>query len=173
MRLVILAALLAVPAFAGDDEAPPPPVQRSLVALELGDRFKDVQLIYPPMERWLPRIDPRGRVTRYRVERGWAKNFPVWMEVLLLGFKDGRLADIQVIYNAKGSREKTTEFLARDLSLTYGEASRSDGTFWWEDDRTVLRVFPVEVTVLKDGENVLERRSSMELLEKDLHKRVD
>ena len=174
MRSLILAALLAVPAFAGDeDDDQPPPLQRSLVSLELGDRSKAVQLIYPPARPWTPYIDPRGRVTRYRIERDWAKKFPIGAEVLILGFKDGRLAHIQVIFDAKSSQQKTSEDMSRDLSLTYGEADSSDGSFWWIDGRTALHVFPVEVPVFKDGENIRERRSSMEILEKDLYKRVD
>jgi hypothetical protein len=175
MLRFFLAALLAVPAFAGDDEGayPPPPVQRALVSLELGDRSKEVQLVYPPARKWTSYIDPRGRVTRYRIERDWATKFPVGAEVLLLGFKDGRLADIQVIYDAQRSRQKTAEDLARELSLTYGEPERSGSNFAWIDDRTVLRVFLVEVPVFKDGENIREWRVSMEVLEKNLHTRVD
>ena len=174
MRALLMAALLAAPAFAGDDDDyEPPPLQRGLVSLELGDRSKEVQLVYPPARPWTPDIDSRGHVTRYRIERDWAKKFPVGGEVLLLGFKNGRLAHIQIIYEAKQSSKKTPEDLARDFSLTYGAADRSDGGFWWTDGRTELHVFPVEVPVFKDGENVRERRSSIELLEKDLYKRVD
>lgn len=174
MLNIFLAALLAVPAFAVDeDDYETPPLQRSLVSLELGDGSKQVQLVYPPARKWNPYIDSRGLVTRYRIERDWATKFPIGAEVLLLGFKDGRLAHIQVIFDAKSSRKKTAEKMAGDLSLIYGEATeRTGNSFWWIDDRTALHVFPVEVPILKDGENVHEWRASMEILEKDLYKRV-
>lgn len=178
MWSILTAALFAVPtAFpnivAGDDYEDPPPLQRSLAELDLGDRFEDVQLIYPPAQDWPSHIDPRGRVTRYRIERGWAKAFPLWTEVLLLGFKRGKLVDIQVVYDAKRSREKTYEALARDLSPTYGEPDRFGAKFWWVDARTVLRVFPVEVPALKEGVPSVEWRTSIHVIEKDLYKRVD
>ncbi|MDD5305460.1 MAG: hypothetical protein PHS14_20360, partial [Elusimicrobia bacterium] len=153
MRAFLLLGLLALPAFAGDDGyEDPPPIQRYLAELQLGDSLEDVQRIYPPAQDWPSHIDPRGRVTRYRVERAYAKSFPLWTQALMLGFKRGRLVDIQVIYNAKRSGEKTAEELARDLSLTYGEGERTGDKFWWTDSRTVMRVFPVEVPTFKDGE---------------------
>jgi hypothetical protein len=166
--------LLAAPAFAGDDGYDdPPPIQRYLAELQLGDSLEDVQRIYPPAQDWPSHIDPRGRVTRYRVERGMAKAFPTWTQALLLGFKHGRLVDIQVVYDQKRSRAKTYEDLARDLSLTYGEADRTGDKFWWTDSRSVLRVFPVEVPTFKDGEQGTEWRTSIQVLEKDLFKRID
>ena len=174
MRALLLLGLLAAPAFAGDDGyEDPPAIQRYLAELQLGDSLEDVQRIYPPASDWPSHIDPRGRVTRYRVERAYAKSFPNWTQALLLGFKRGRLVDIQVIYNAKRSGEKTYEELARDLSLTYGEGSRSGDKFWWTDARTVMRVFPVEVPTFKDGERGVEWRTSLQVLEKDLYKRID
>lgn len=173
MRLLLI-ALLAVPAFAGDDGyEDPPAIQRYLAELQLGDSLEDVQLIYPPAADWPSHVDPRGRVTRYRVERAYAKSFPLWTQALMLGFKRGRLVDIQVIYNAKRSGEKTAEELARDLSLTYGEGDRSGGKFWWTDSRTVMRVFPVEVPTLKPGAAGTEWHTSIQILDKDLYKRMD
>ena len=111
LRALLAGALFAVPAAvlnAGDDGyEDPPPLQRSLAELQLGDSLEDVQIVYPPARDWPSHIDPRGRVTRYRVERGWAKTFPLWTQALLLGFKRGRLVDIQVVYDAKRSGEKT------------------------------------------------------------------
>lgn len=173
MRLFLL-ALLAVPAFAGEDGyEDPPAIQRRLAELRLGDSLKDVQRIYSPISDWPSYIDPRGRVMRYRVERAYVKSLPSWMQALMLGFKTGKLVDIQVIYSAKRSSEKTSEELARDLSLTYGEGERSGNKFWWTDARTVLRAFPVEVPTFKDGVRGVEWRASIQILEKDLYTRVD
>ena len=179
MRILFAALFLALPGahlnvWADDDGyEDPPPIQRYLAELQLGDSLEDVQRIYPPGQDWPSHIDSRGRVTRYRVERAWAKAFPLWTQALMLGFKRGRLVDIQVIYNAKRSGEKTHEELARDFSLTYGEPQRSGSKFWWTDARTVLRVFPVEVPTVKDGEQGVEWRASLQVLDKDLFKRVD
>ncbi len=174
MRPLFLLALLALPAFAGDDgyEAPPA-IQRYLAELQLGDSLEDVQRIYPPAQDWPSWIDPRGRVTRYRVERGYAKSFPLWTQALMLGFKRGKLVDIQVVYTAKRSGEKTAEALARDLSLTYGEGKRTGDKFWWTDSRTVIRVFPVETPTFVDGVRGVAWRTSLQVLEKDLYKRID
>jgi hypothetical protein len=174
MRPLLLVALLAIPALAGDDGyADPPLIQRQLAELQLGDSLEDVQRIYPPAQDWPNHIDSRGRVTRYRVERAYAKSFPLWTQALMLGFKRGRLVDIQVVYTAKRSGEKTPEVLARDLSLTYGEGARSGDKFWWTDSRTVMRVFPVEVPTFKDGVRGVEWRTSLQVLDKDLWKRID
>ena len=174
MRALLLLVFLAVPAFAGDDGyEDPPAIQRYLAELQLGDSLEDVQRIYAPSQDWPSHIDPRGRVTRYRVERAYAKSFPLWTQALLLGFKRGKLVDIQVVYNAKRSGEKTAEELARDLSLTYGEGERTGSKFWWTDSRTVIRVFPVEVPTFKDGVRGVEWRTSLQVLEKDLYKRLD
>lgn len=174
MRALLAAALLAVPASAGDDGyEDPPAIQRYLAELQLGDSLEDVQRIYAPAQDWPSYVEPRGRVTRYRVERAYAKHFPNWTQTLMLGFKRGRLVDIQVIYNAKRSGEKTSEELSRDLSLTYGEGERTGPRFWWTDSRTVMRVFPVEVPTIKLGAAGTERRTSIQILEKSLYSRGD
>lgn len=176
MRTALLFLLLAIPAFAaGDDEGydETPPIQRYLAELQLGDSIEDVQRIYPPAQDWPSYVDPRGRVRRYRIERGYAKSFPLWTQALMLGFKRGRLVDIQVIYNAKRSGEKTAEDLARDLSLTYGAGERTGNKFWWTDSSTVMRVYPVEVATYKDGERGVEWRTSLQVLDKGLWKRID
>jgi hypothetical protein len=174
MRALLLLGLLALPAFAGDDGyEDPPAIQRYLAELQLGDSLEDVQRIYAPAQDWPSHIDPRGRVTRYRVEREYAKSFPNWTQALMLGFKRGRLVDIQVIYNAKHSHDKTAEELARDLSLTYGEGERTGDKFWWTDSSTVMRVYPVEVPTFKDGVRGVEWRTSIQVLEKNLYLRTD
>lgn len=175
----LLAALLLLPLSAarvaadddGYDEVPS--LQRYLADLQLGDSLEDVQRIYPPSQDWPSHIDPRGRVKRYRVERDWAKYFPAWTQAMMLGFKHGRLVDIQIIYNKKRSGEKTYEELAGDLSLTYGEARRTGDKFWWQDFRTVLRVFPVEVPTFVDGVNGTEWRTSMQVMDKGVYKSLD
>jgi hypothetical protein len=174
LRALLLLGLLAIPAFAGDDGyEDPPPIQRYLAELQLGDSLEDVQRIYPPSQDWPSHLDPRGRVTRYRVERAYAKTFPLWTQALLLGFKRGKLVDIQVVYNAKRSGEKTAEELARDLSLTYGEGERTGDKFWWTDSSTVMRVFPVEVPTFKDGARGVEWHTAIQILEKNLYTRTD
>ncbi|MBI4060270.1 MAG: hypothetical protein HY403_02450 [Elusimicrobia bacterium] len=173
MRLLLF-LLLAAPASAGDDGYDDPPaIQRSLAELQLGDSLEEVQRIYPPAQDWPSYVDPRGRVRRYRVERAYAKSFPNRTQALMLGFKRGRLVDIQVIYDAKRSGEKPYEELARDLALTYGDGDRSGNKFWWTDARTVLRVFPVEVPTFKDGARGVEWRTALRVLEKDLYERTD
>lgn len=174
LLLLLAAALAPAPARAWEDGYDdPPPIQRYLAELQLGDSLEEVQRIYPPAQPWPSYIEPRGRVTRYRVERSYVKMFPAWTHAMMLGFKRGRLVDIQVIYTAKRSGELPSEELARDLSLTYGEGERSSGKFWWTDDSTVLRVFPVQVPTFKDGVKGVEWRTSMQILDKGLYQRVD
>ncbi len=174
MRAFLLLALFAAPAFAGDDGyEDPPALQRYLADLQLGDALEDVHRIYPPTADWPSYIDPQGRVRRYRVERAYAKSFPSWTQTLMLGFKKGKLVDIQVIYTAKRSAEKTSEGLAHDLALIYGESDRSGDKFWWTDKRTVMRVFPVEVPTYKEGVRGVAWRTSIQVLDKDLYKRTD
>lgn len=174
MRAFLAALLLAAaPVYACAQEEETPALQRYLADLQLGDSFEDVQRIYPPAADWPSWIDPRGRVKRYKLERGMAKAFPAWTQVLHLGFKRGRLVEIQVVYDAKRTREKPHEELAGDFALDYGEARRDNDRFWWSDGRTVLRVFPAELPVLKDGSQAVEWRTAIQILEQGLYKRVD
>ncbi len=160
--------LLAAPAFAADDRIRP-----VLAELRLGDTLEEVQSIYPPAADWPSWVDPRGRVKRYKLEPNMAKAFPTWTSVLHLGFKRGKLVEIQVIYNAKRSRDKPHEELAADLSLQYGDPQRENDRFWWSDGDTVLRVFPAEIPAFKDGERTVEWRTAMQILRQDLYKGVD
>ena len=174
VRVILLAALLltAFPvARAGEDEVPV--IQRYLVHLKLGDDLDEVRRIYPPAQEWPSSMDPRGRVTRYRVERAWAKTFPLKVQILHLGFKKGRLVEIQVVYDEKFSSAKTYETMAGDFSLLYGEPIRSGDRFWWADARTVLRVFPAEIPLPKDGDKAVEWRTSVQIYEKGVFERAD
>ena len=164
----LLAALLlaASPAFAGSDE----PIRQDLAGLRLGDTLEDVQTIYPPATDWPAWVDPRGAVKRYKVERHMAKAFPTWTTVMNLGFKRGRLVEIQLIYSAERTRQKPHEELAADLSLKYGQPQRDDARFWWSDGDTVLRVFPAEIPVVKDGVKAVEWRTSEQVLREDLYR---
>lgn len=160
--------LLAGPAAASDEKIRP-----VLAELRLGDTFEEVQSIYPPATDWPSWVDPRGRVKRYKVERSMAKAFPTWTSVMHLGFKRGKLVEIQVIYDAQRSRDKPHEELAGDLALHYGEAQRDNDRFWWSDGDTVLRVFPAEIPAFKEGERTVEWRTSMQILRQNLYKGLD
>jgi hypothetical protein len=168
MRALLL-ALLILPAFraarADDDEAVP--LQRYLVSLQLGDSLEEVRRTYPPAQEW-PSVDTRGGVTRYRVERGMAKAFPSRVETLFLGFKKGKLAEIQVVYDEKKSRSQTAEKLAGEYALVYGEAKRNGDRFYWSDGDTVLRVFPAEVPVVSDGEKAIAWRTAVQIFNQSL-----
>jgi hypothetical protein len=159
-----LALTLAGPAAAADDRIRP-----VLAELRLGDTLEEVQSIYPPATDWPSWIDPRGRVKRYKIERNMAKAFPTWTSVLHLGFKRGKLVEIQVVYDARRTRDKPHEELAGDLSLMYGEPQRENDRFWWSDGDTVLRVFPAEIPAFKEGERTVEWRTAMQILRQDLY----
>jgi len=175
MRALLLAFLMlpAFPAARAQEDEVTQPLQRYLVSLQLGDGLEEVRRIYPPAQEWPSYVDPRGRITRYRVERGWAKRFPQKVQILYLGFRKSRLVEIQVVYDAKFSREKTYAQMAADLALLYGEGSRSGDRFWWSDSSTVLRVFPAELPVLKDGEKSVEWRTSIQIYQKGVFEAVD
>ncbi|MDX6770111.1 MAG: hypothetical protein SF051_11315 [Elusimicrobiota bacterium] len=166
-----LLALLLLPAAAsaGSDER----IRPVLAELRLGDTLEEVQSIYPPATDWPSWKDPRGGVKRYKIERHMAKAFPTWTQVLHLGFKRGKLVEIQVIYDAKRSRDKPHEELAADLSLHYGEPQRDNDRIWWSDGETVLRVFLAEIPAVKEGERVVEWRTAMQILREDLYRRAD
>ncbi|MBI5241946.1 MAG: hypothetical protein HY926_15850 [Elusimicrobia bacterium] len=157
--------LAAVPVGSQDEDVS---IQRHLVDLHLGDSVEDVQLIYPPAQEWPSREYGRIRVTRLRVDREAAKSFPADVQTMWLGFRHGRLADIQLVYNARFSRRKSAERLARDLALVYGEPKRSGDRFWWTDGRTVLRVFPEELPARPGAEHSVELRTSIQIIERDL-----
>lgn len=148
-------------------------VQRYLAHLHLGDSIEEIRKVYRPVREWPAYVEPRGRVTRIRVDRDAAKGLPLEIETLWLGMKKGRLVEIQLVYGAKASRRKPVETLVVDLSLIYGEGHQSEGKFWWSDSGTVLRVFYAEVPLLKGGERGFELRTSLQLMEAGLFKRTD
>lgn len=172
MRALLLAALL-LPAFptarADEDNEETTPVQRYLVDLKLGDSLETVRRVYPPASDW-PSIEARGGITRYKVAKGTAKAYPERVETLFVGFKRERLVEIEVVYDEKRSRELTVEKLAASYSLVYGEPRRVAERFWWNDGRTVLRVFPAEVPAPKDGAAAVAWRTAVQVFEEGVFK---
>jgi len=169
----LLLALLILPALAPgaraqDDEDTP--LQRYLVHVQLGDGLERVRRVYPPASEWPATIEPRTGVTRYKVDRGSAKSFPSKIETLYLGFKKGALVEIEIVYDEKESRVLTVGKTAGDYALVYGEARRSGDLFFWSDGKTVLRVFPAEVPIAKDGENAGAWRTAVQGFDKGLFK---
>jgi hypothetical protein len=168
LAVLILPALL--PAARADEHGydDPPALQRYLVDVSLGDGIERVRRVYPPAQEWPATVDPRTGVTRYRVERGNAKSFPASMETLYLGFKRAKLVEIEVVYNQKQSRSHTVEKVAGEYELVYGEAKRTDDRFYWSDGKTVLRVFPAEIPIVKDGEHAVEWRTAVQIFDHGL-----
>lgn len=169
MRALLLAFLIlpaAFPARAQEDEEAVT-IQRYLVSLQLGDNIEEVRRVYPPASEW-PAVDNKGGVTRYRVERSMAKAFPSRVETLFVGFKKGRLVEIQVVYDEKKSRSQTVNKLAGEYALVYGEARRSGNRFWWSDGKTVLRVFHADIPLAKDGDNAVAWRTAVQIFDQSL-----
>lgn len=173
MTRLLLALLLPLlsPVLAADEESPP--IQRYLGNLYLGDSLEQIQRIYPPAQEWTAVVMPRGRVKRFRVDRDAAKSFPNKVETMWVGLKRDRLVEVQLLYDARFTRQKSAEQLAADLALIYGVPERSENKFWWTDGTTVLRVFNAEVPVLRDNESAKEFRTSIQILEKGLFERTD
>lgn len=174
MRAWLLALLIlpAFPAARADENEEPVAIQRYLVSLQLGDSVEEVRRVYPPAAEW-PAVPARGGVSRYRVERGFAKAFPPRVETLFVAFKKGRLVEIQVVYDEKQSRAQAVEKLAGQYALVYGEARRSGERFWWSDGKTVLRVFPAELPITKDGEHAVAWRTAVQLFDAGLSGSAD
>ena len=164
LALLILPALRAARAEEYEEAAP---IQRYMVSLQLGDSLEEVRRVYPPAQEW-PGAESRGGVTRYRVERGMAKAFPAHADTLYVGFKKGKLVEIQVIYDEKKSRAQTPEKLAGEYALVYGESRRTGDRFWWSDGKTVLRVFPAELPVVDGGARAVEWRTAVQIFDQGL-----
>ena len=150
-RALLLAALLlpAAPLRADDEEKIV--IQPHLVALHLGDGLSSVQKRYPPTHDWVATHDRKRGVTRYRLDKSDAKNFPAHVQTVYLGFHWGDLVEIEAVYDEDYSRKETYERLAGDYALLYGAPHRSGDRFWWDDGSTVLRVFPAEIPTGRDG----------------------
>lgn len=167
MRACLL-ALLLLPAFPSgvraDEGDETVTIQRYLVSLQLGDSLEEVRRVYPPASEW-PVVDKRGGITRYRVERSLAKAFPSHVETLFVGFKKGRLVEIQVVYDKKRSGDWTVNKLAGEYALVYGESRRSGNRFWWSDGKTVMRVFHSDVPLAQDGKNAVAWRTAVQIFD--------
>lgn len=157
---LLLALVFAGPARA-DDETPP--VQRYLMNLQLGDVLKEVQIVYPPLREWPSFREPGGVVTRYHVERNYAKYFPGELETLSLGLHWGRVVHIQAIFDGRHTKNKPLEQMVVELSLIYGEPRRTGMTYYWDDGRTLLRAFNSEIKT-PDGRAV-EIRTTLEIMD--------
>lgn len=164
-----LALLAPAPRARAADDAPS--IQRYLEDLNLGDSLEDVQRVYPPAQEWPVTVEKSAGVRRYRVERGATKHPAPRVDIMWLGFKHGRLVEIQLIYTSAGTRAKSVEDLAADLALTYGQPRFNGSKYWWEDGKTVLRVFDAELPTVKDGGAEVELRTSLQLMEARLFKR--
>jgi hypothetical protein len=168
-RLVLLAVAIFAPAPAIPDETQP--IQRYLESLRLGDYMKEIRTVYPPLREWPNFKEPGGKITRYHVERAYAKNLPWDIDTLRLGMRWGRLVHIQAVYNERYAREKPLEKMVVELSMIYGEPSRRGMVYTWRDKKTVLRVFNEE-SPSADGRAV-EFKPSMEIYERGVRERVD
>jgi hypothetical protein len=172
VRLLLLAALTLPVFFQGaaraEDEEETQAVQRYLAQLHLGDSLRHVKKIYPPLADWPSTKEPRTGAIRYRVERASAKEFPAHAQTLYLGFRSGDLVEIEVIYDEEQSRSRTVEKVAGEYSLIYGEAKRTDERFYWSDGKTVLRVFPAEIPLGKEGDHAYAWRTAVQVFDHGL-----
>ena len=175
MRALLLALLIlpAWPSARAEEDEEPSAIQRYLVDVQLGDSVETAQRVYPPAAEWPATVDDRSGVTRYRVVRSTAKAFPARVDALYLGFKKGRLVEIEVVYDAKKSGAQPVEKLAGEYALVYGPPKRSGDRFWWSDGKTVLRVFPFEVPVSKDGDAAVSWLTAVQVFEHGLSSRSE
>lgn len=174
MRFLLLAALLlpAFPAARAQEDDDVPAIKRYLADVQLGDTLEEVKRVYPPAADW-PATEAKNGVVRYRVVRGAAKAFPASVDMLFLGFKKDKLVEVEVVYDQKVSRRKPVETLAGDYALVYGDPRRSGSRFWWSDARTVLRVFPAEVPLPKDGERAVAWRTAVQVFDLGLFDKAE
>lgn len=163
-----LAALLLLPVLSfparADEHEEAVSIQRYLVSLQLGDSLEEVRRVYPPASEW-PVVENRGGVTRYRVERSTAKAFPSRVQILFVGFKKGRLVEIQTVYDKKKSGDWSVNKLAGEYALVYGEPRRAGNRFWWSDGKTVMRVFNFTVPLPGDGKNAVAWRTAVQVFD--------
>jgi hypothetical protein len=148
-------------------------MQRYLANLSLGDTLREIHLIYRPAQEWPSYVEPKGRVDRIKVEGSWVKSMPLHIETLWLGMKKGRLAQIQVIYDAAYTLKKPWWAVAEEIAGIYGAPSCGEDSCSWSDDQIVLTVFDAQLPALKWGKQNIERRTAVELVEENLPRRVD
>ena len=171
LTLLLVPALLPAARAQDGEYDDTPALQRYLVHVQLGDGLDRVRWVYPPAQEWPATVEPRTGVTRYRVERGNAKAFPAHVETLYLGFRKGSLVEIEVVYDEKESQLQPVEKMAGEYALVYGEAKRTDDRFYWSDGKTVLRVFPAQIPIAKDGANAFAWRTAVQVFDEGLAKK--
>ena len=166
----LLAAALALTSglWASADEFGDIEVQRYLLDLYLGDSIDDIETIYPPVRTWPSYVEPRHKVRRIKLQEVSTKRFPNGVDILWLGMKRDNLVEIQVVYDAQYSREKPAEKLAADIALIYGEPTRSGSKLWWNDGTTIMRVYAMEIPVLRGGKRVTEVRTCLQIMNQEL-----
>lgn len=164
LAALVLGLLPPRPAARADDDELPP-VERKLGDLYLGDTLEDIQRIYVPSREWPSYVEPKHGVTRIKIERPDLKSPAQDVDVMWLGLKHDRLVELQLIYDARYTKEHSVNSLVRELSLVYGEPDSENGRYWWTDGRTVLRVFYAEVPVRRGGEKGSELRTSLQVAE--------
>lgn len=165
--LILLAPFAAL--WAQDDSAP---IRRTLGRMTLGDPLKKVQRLYPPARDWFTSPDWESKFLRLRLERADAKKFPEHAQVMWLGIRDGHLVEIQLLYDRAFTRKKATDSLAEEWALVYGEPRRSGDKFWWSDKKTVLRVFDMQVPVMRGTTSVVEVRTAIQIMDAGIFHRA-
>lgn len=152
MRALLLSALFLLPGGArADEDSDKVRIQPHLAGIHLGDSLHSVRKRYPPTQDWPSTRDERRGVTRYRVERAFAKSFPPHVQILYFGVHWGDVVEIEAVYDEEYTRGETYEKLTIGYESMYGAPRRSGDRFWWSDGRTVLRVFPAELPVDANG----------------------
>jgi hypothetical protein len=170
--LALLALFLTPAALASEDDEPTP-VRRELAHLRLGDYLDQIQKVYVPAREWPSQGEVKGRIKRMRVDRAAVKDPEPNVDTMYLGLRKERLVEIQLVYSAGYTRNKSVEELAGNLALIYGKPRHSQGKFWWTDEKTVLRAFYAEVPVeRKDGTTAVEFRTSLQVMEAGLFERA-
>ncbi len=166
---VVALLLAAAPVHAADKLEP------ILAHLRLGYSLKQVQTILRPASghTWISSIEPRGHIERYRLERNDLRKPDPRIETWSLGFKKGRLVDIQLIYDAANTRAGSVDQRASEWQTIYGDPQRGDDGYYWSDGSTVLRVFSSEKKVLDGDTPSVELRTSEELYEQGVFDATD
>ncbi|HVA67398.1 MAG TPA: hypothetical protein VNK24_10820 [Elusimicrobiota bacterium] len=162
-------------------EALPPgllrPVQRGILNVSLGESRRRAAADYPGLKACPSQSELSGRVARFELGAKCVKNLPKGVEEMWLGFDDprgllgGRLAEIQVVYDAAFTQQKPADALAGDVSLIYGPPRRTEGKFWWADQDTVMRVFYAEIPGGAADSGAVSLRTSFQLVDASLFRK--